>query len=73
MVVLDLKVVSSDLISTVSRSSPGKVDITLGRGSSEAHRRRYSSQVNGYSVRVSSSSTRVDRAHLESVSSLSSS
>lgn len=71
LVVLDFKVVSSDLITTVGRSSPGKVDITLGGGSSEAHGRRHSSQVDGNPVGVSSSSTRVDRANLESVSSLS--
>jgi len=73
LVGLDFKVVSSDLITTVCRSSPGKVDITLGGGSFKAHRRRYGSQVDGNFVGVRSGSARVDRTYLESVSSLSSS
>lgn len=73
LVVLHLKVVPSDLITTIGRSSPGKVDVTLGGGSFEAHGRRHGSQVDGDSVRVSTGSARVDRTNLESVSSLSSS
>lgn len=72
LVGLDFKVVPSDLITTVGRSSPAKVDIALGGGGFEAHGRRHSSQVDRNSVGVRARSTRVDRAHLESVSSLSS-
>lgn len=68
----DFKAVASDGRTTVSRSSPGELDIACVGSSVEAHRLRYRRRSDLYQVRPTSPSTRVSGANLEAVNSLTS-